>query len=110
MTKLEQEQFEKQVYENQESLLKIMQENIELKKHKGMYKLEIEDLKNLEKVREITITDYKTDEEGYMSGEDIFCIIDDLIRETEHWEEEYNNLKNRMESYYELKKEWREDY
>lgn len=32
MTKLEQEQFEKQVYENQESLLKIMQENIELKK------------------------------------------------------------------------------
>lgn len=32
MTKLEQEQFKKQVYENQESLLKIMQENIELKK------------------------------------------------------------------------------
>lgn len=32
MSKLEEERFEKQVYENQESLLKIMQENIELKK------------------------------------------------------------------------------
>lgn len=40
MTKLEQEQFEKQVYENQESLLKIMQENIELKKKEKIIKEE----------------------------------------------------------------------
>ena len=32
MTKLEQEQFEKQVYENQETTIKLLEENVELKK------------------------------------------------------------------------------
>lgn len=44
MTKLEQEQFEKQVYENQEQAIKLLQENIELKKKPKMIKEE--DFKN----------------------------------------------------------------
>lgn len=73
-----------------------------------MYKFDETDLKNLEKIREITITDYKVDENGCMSGKDMACIIDDLLHEIERLEE----AKEDSERYYQdnWKPAYRNDY
>ena len=85
--------FEEQVWKNQETAIKLLQENKELKKKKKKYKLDKKDLENLKKVREITRTDYKVDENGYIEVEDLTCIIDELLREIEHLEEEKKGIE-----------------
>lgn len=74
------------------------------------YKLTDEEKELMKKVKDITITKYEIDNEGYITIEDLMCAIEDLVIDNKHQEEKYQDLKNRMESYYELKKEWRDDY
>lgn len=51
-----------------------------------MYKLDEIDLENLEKVKEITKTDYKVENEC-ISGKDMANIIDELLYEIKHLKE-----------------------
>lgn len=61
-----------------------------------MYKFDETDLNNLQKVKEITLTDYKLDENGCMSGEDMASIIDELLYEIE----DLKQSNKETESYY----------
>ena len=74
------------------------------------YKLTDKEKEVIERASKITITKYEIDNEGYITIEDLMCAIEDLILDNKSLEEKYQDLKNRMESYYELKKEWRDDY
>ena len=74
------------------------------------YKLNEEELELMKRVSEATITNYFIDNEGYIEIDSLMCAIDDLYREVDYQKEQYEDLKNDMESYYELKKEWRDDY
>jgi len=93
-------QFEKQVWENQETTLKLLQENIYLKQKRKKYKLDKKDLENLKKVREITRTDYKIDMNGYISCEDMACIIDELTGTIEHLQEEIKDIEQDRDDNY----------
>lgn len=93
-------QFEKQVWENQETMLKLLQENIYLKQKRKKYKLDKKDLENLKKVKEITRTDYKIDMNGYISCEDMACIIDELIGTIEHSQEEIKDIEQDRDDNY----------
>lgn len=74
------------------------------------YKLTEKEKELIERVSAITITKYEIDNEGYITIEDLMCAIEDLVIDNKYQEEKYQDLKNDMESYYELKKEWRDDY
>lgn len=64
------------------------------------HQLDETDLKNLEKVREITRTDYKTDKNGYIEVEDLTCIIDELLGEIEHLKEEKEEIEQDRDDNY----------
>ena len=72
------------------------------------YKLDETDLKNLEKVREYTSTAYYPDKEGCMNGEDMFSIIDELLREIEYLEEEKREIEQDRDENY--KPAYRDEY
>ena len=74
------------------------------------YKLNEEELELMKRVSKTTITNYFIDNKGYIEIDSLMCAIDDLYREVDYQKEQYEDLKNDMESYYELKKEWRDDY
>lgn len=57
------------------------------------------DKKTIEKIEEITMTDYGFNEKGETDKWDI--IVDDLIREYEDLEQEYNDYKEKeLDRYY----------
>ena len=72
------------------------------------YKLDEKEIFLMQKVSEKTITDYGIDNEGYIEIDSLMSAIDDLYREADRYEEEYEELKKDMERYYELKSEWRD--
>ena len=74
------------------------------------YKLNEEELELMKRVSKTTITNYFIDNEGYIEIDSLMCAIDDLYREVDYQKEQYEDLKNDMEGYYELKKEWRDNY
>lgn len=74
------------------------------------YKLTEQEKELMQEVKDITITKYEIDNEGYITIEDLMCAIEDLVIDAKNQEEKYQDLKNRMESYYELKSEWRSEY
>lgn len=74
------------------------------------YKLNEEELNLMEKVRKITLTDYEIDAEGYIEIKMLLDALDSLVYDNKYQQERYEELHNRMELYYELKREWREDY
>ena len=74
------------------------------------YKLDEKEIFLMKKVSEKTITDYGIDNEGYIEIDSLMSAIDDLYREADRYKEEYEEQKKDMERYYELKREWRDDY
>ena len=77
---------------------------------KGDMNLDEKELELMKKVSDETITDYGIDNQDYIVVDSLMSAIYDLMYEVEHYKEEAEDLKHRMESYYELKKEWRDDY
>lgn len=68
------------------------------------YKLDKKDLENLKKVKQITMTDYEVDDNGYMTGSELACMIDELIGCYEHteeeWKKKYENLEQNLRENY----------
>lgn len=61
------------------------------------------------RIMEVTDTDYEAtlqkDYNVYVSVDSIYAMLQDLVDEYDHKEEEYNDLKEDMDNNYELKKE-----
>ena len=72
------------------------------------YKLDEVDLKNLKRAREITHTNYETDENGYIEVWHLTCIIDELLGWIDYLKEEYRDLENSIEENY--KPRYRDKY
>lgn len=71
MTKLEQEQFEKQVYENQETAIKLLQENV-------LLNYEVQTLKKTLEEKETKIDELESEREHFKKQyEDLECDLRD---------------------------------
>ena len=61
------------------------------------------------RIMEVTDTDYEAtlqkDYNVYVSVDSIYAMLQDLVDEYDHKEEEYNDLQSDVDNYYELKKE-----
>ena len=61
------------------------------------------------RIMEVTDTDYEAtlqkDDKVYVNIDGIYAMLQDLVDEYDHKEEEYNDLKEDMDNNYELKKE-----
>ena len=69
------------------------------------YKMDEDDEKIYKRVKEITLTDYEK-KGDFIDIENIWSMIEDLICEIDHKEEELNDLKQNIEDNYEpIKKE-----
>lgn len=67
--------------------------------------LDNDDLKLLEKVQELTLTNYEIKKypernEGYISEDSVIALIQDLLMEIDSRDEEIEHLKNDIESNY----------
>ena len=60
------------------------------------------------KASDKTDTDYEIDNQGYIEVKNLISAIADLYCEADRLLEEYEDLKNDMDNYYEIKAEWRD--
>lgn len=66
------------------------------------YKLDEKKLETINKVSDITSTDYEL-LGNFVPVDSLICIIDDLLYEIDHLQEKYKDLEKDIEENYELK-------